>query len=167
MKYKNFGEFLDKKKRESLKQLHILEKLLITTGFRVQSYLNEEDTEDPYIFCYNPKKNTSFDGLRIYSIGNTIAFRIQKESETHPYGSAYCLDLEKMYDDLMSDEDTTEEKAGKKVIQAVAKELNSFFNKSEEAEAEERQNGMYDSNGTISVKSSANTDYSSMITSRA
>lgn len=168
MKYKNFGEFVDKKKREALKQLSIIERLLAYKGFEVQSFLNE-DNADPYIFCFNPRRNTDFDGLRIYKIGNNLAFRIQKESETHPYGSAYALDIEDMFEDLISDEDIDEEKAGKKVIEAVAKEINSFFNKSEEAEAKERENSIIgtDGQGNVSVRSLSGTDYSSLVYNKA
>lgn len=167
MRYQNFQTFIDKKKREALKQLNIIEKMLMTTGFRVQSFLNEGDNEDPYVFCYNPKRNTNFDGVRIYKIGNTIAFRIQKESETHPFGTAYSLDIEEMFEDLMSEEDMTEEKAGKKVIQSVAKEITSFFNKSEEAESKERQNSIIGDTGRVSIGSTTGTDYSSMIYSKS
>ena len=66
-----------------------------------------------------------------------VAYRIAREAETEPYGTAYQLDLENMYNDYMS-EITHPEKAGKKVIESVAKEIKTFFKKSADAEEENR-----------------------------
>lgn len=166
MRHKSFGSFIDKKQRESLKQLKIIEQLLSSQGFSVKNHLNEGDEDDPYVFVYNPNKNTSFDGVRIYKIGDIISFRIQKESETHPYGSAYILDIEKMFDDLMSEENMNEIKAGKLIMKAVSKELSSFFNKSEEAESDARGGMVNLPNDDIAIRSTG-TDYSNMIYSRS
>lgn len=165
MKYKSFGSFIDKKQREAMKQLKIIEQMLSSQGFSVRNYLNEGDEDDPYVFVYNPNKNTTFEGVRIYKIGDIISFRIQKESETHPYGSAYSLDIEEMFDDLMSEENMDEIKAGKLIMKAVSKELNSFFNKSEEAEADQRAGMVSMPNDDIAIRSTG-TDYSNMIYSK-
>ncbi len=165
MRYKTFGDFIDKKQRDSLKQLKLIEQLLASQGFNVDDFLKEGNEEDPYIFVYNPNKNTSFDGVRIYKIGDVIAFRIQKESETHPYGEAYSLDIEKMFDDLMSEEEMDQINAGKLIIKAVAKELKSFFAKSEEAESDSRM-GMITQPEDSAVIRSTGTDYSSLIYSK-
>jgi len=86
-----FQEFVDKKEREAIRQLNIVKKLLESREMKVKSYLKEDD---PYIFLVNPLKNTFFDGVRIYKIGNSLAFRVQKEEKTHPFGTAYPLDIE-------------------------------------------------------------------------
>lgn len=166
MMYKTFGEFVDKKKREAFRQLRLMQKLLITKGFRVENFLNE-DSRDPYIFCANPMKNTSFDGVRIYKIGDILAFRIQKESETHPYGNAYQIKIEEMFDDLMTEEDIDEKEAGKRVIEAVANEIRKFFKKTEEAEQEEREkSGSVGRGDSIDVRTTPS-DYSSLIYSKS
>jgi hypothetical protein len=166
--YRSFGEFVDKKKRDAFRQLRLIEKLLVTKGFKVENFLNE-DSEDPYVFCFNPVKNTSFDGIRIYKIGNILAFRIQKESETHPYGNAYQMKIEEMFDDLMSEEGIDEKEAGKRVIEAIAHEIRRFFEKSEEAEQEERSGACgspYGDDNKLDVRSTP-CDYSSQIYSKA
>jgi len=126
---------------------------------------DNEDSE-PYIFCYNPSKTGSFDGLRIYKIGNDLAFRIQKENKTHPYGSAYPLPIESMFYDFLSDKGVDEKKAGEKIIEAVGKEIRKFFEKSLEADRAQREEDIeQDSAGSV-ITRSGGTDYSSMVFSK-
>lgn len=128
-----FLEFVDKKTRDSIHHLKVVKELLEKNGFTVDSYLSRDD--DPYIFLHSSDEQLSFEGVRIYQIGDTIAYRVQKENETHPYGKAYMLDVETMFNDLVSD-NGDEEKAGNKVISAVVKEFKTFFKTSKEAEYE-------------------------------
>lgn len=153
MLHKSFGEFIDKKKRDATKQLEVVEGILRSSGLKVENFL--ESTKDPYIFCFNPLKNSSFDGIRIYKIGDQLAFRVQKENKTHPYGRAYPLDVEEMYNDLLSDDGIKETEAGKKVIEAVSKEVRRFFELSAEAEKDGRRSDIEDkgnSVGNVSLK---------------
>lgn len=168
MRNKNFGDFVNKKKRETIKQLQTLKNVLEQSGMKVENFLNPDKNEDPYIYCVSPTKNGSFDGIRIYKIGNIIAFRIQKESKTHPYGSAYSLPIEEMFNDFLSDEGSSQEEAGKKVIESVVKEIVKFFDKSLQAESEERKNQIEDeqSNGSVAIRGTGGTDYSSLVYNR-
>lgn len=125
-----FLEFIDRKQRSAKKHLDLIERLLKKGGMQVQAYLEEEE---PYVFVKSPSKNLSFDGIRIYEIGQMIAYRIQKEEKTHPYGKAYMLDIEDMFNDFMG-ENMGEDEAGNKVIESVVQEVKKFFTKSEEAE---------------------------------
>lgn len=153
---KLFLEFLDRKQREGKHHLSLLAKVLKKENYDVKSFLDEEE---PYIFVYNKNKNTNFDGVRIYEIGNMVAYRIQKREQTHPYGTAYRLDMEGMFNDFMS-ENMTEENAGKKVMQSVIDEIEKFFKKSAAAEDELRHQEK-DGLGLI-VKTGGN-DYASML----
>jgi hypothetical protein len=170
----SFGDWVDKKKRDSLKELNLVEKMLKKHGMKIENHLEDSDGEDPYVFCYNPSKEGSFDGIRIYKIGDKLAFRIQKESQTHPYGRAYALDIEEMYNDFLEDEETSEDKAGKKVIEAVVKEIRRFFEKSVEIERDDRKSGFGDPSGgsspggemgNIAIRQQGS-DYSSLIHSK-
>lgn len=159
-----FTQFVDKKTREAIKQLSTLKRVLEHQGMKVSDFLEEED---PYLFLKNEKGNLSFDGVRIYKIGNHMAFRVQKEEETHPYGKAYMLDLEEMFSDLVSDMNET--RAGEVVMQTIKKEFEHFFAKSSEAEKEIKSgefNKNSDSSGKITI-STQGTDYSSMVTNNA
>lgn len=166
---KSFGEFVDKKMRDAVKQLKLVEKLLKKQGLKVESFLENTDDE-PYVFCYNPSRTGSFDGIRIYKIADKIAFRIQKESKTHPYGKAYSIPIEEMFQDFLEDQKVKEEEAGKKVIESVAREVRKFFEKSADAERDERMSGiegqMGDSAGSVAIKSTGS-DYSSLIYNKA
>lgn len=132
---KRFSQFVDKKMRHAKKQLDTVNRVLQKEGMNTQNHTEEED---PFIFIKNPGTPLSFDGIRMYHIGGKIAWRIQKEEDTHPYGDAYSLDVEGMFHDLVSDEHMDEEKAGKEVMEGIVKEIRSFFDKSSEAEKEER-----------------------------
>ena len=94
--------FGNKKVRKGKKQLAVVKKVLEEQGMSVQDHLGDDD---PYLFVKNPtNKKTSFAGVRIYKIGENIAYRIQKEEKTHPYGKSYQLDLEDMFNDFMTGE---------------------------------------------------------------
>lgn len=162
---KSFGDFVDKKKREAITQLALIGKLLEQGNFKVETFLGGDDLDDPYIFVNNPDDNSSFDGVRVYKLGSQIAFRIQKEAKTHPYGRAYPLNIEEMFHDLLSEEDAEDEKeAIDKVIEAVNLEIKQFFKKSAKAEKEDRRRTEMgdDSRGDVIVKSSGS-DYSNLI----
>lgn len=128
-----FKVFISKEEREAKKQLKIIEQLLSTNGWKVKEYLGDDD---PYVFVFNPKKDTFFDGVRIYKVGDQIAFKVQKEEKTHPFGTAYPLAIEDMFFDLISE--YKPEEAGRKIIEAVIREMTKFFEKSAEAEKEVR-----------------------------
>jgi hypothetical protein len=165
---KSFGNFVDKKKRDGLNQLRIIEKLLRKEGMKVESFLEQE--RDPYLFCENPKKDLNFEGVRIYKIGSSIAFRIQKESKTHPYGRAYPIPIEDMFNDFMTDEGVDEQRAGTMVIEAVGKELRRFFDMSLEADKENREAQSEDraSSSAVGAKASVSVvDYGNLITAKS
>ena len=162
---KNFGDFINKKQRDALEQLELMRKLLERNGLKVESFLETDDTDEPYIFCFNPSQNASFDGIRIYKIGDRLAYRIQKENQTHPYGKAYSLEIEEMFHDFLSETDIDQRKAGERVIEIVTKEVKKFFDKSVDAEKEERKSnveGDADNAGNVLVKTTG-TDYSSLV----
>jgi hypothetical protein len=159
---KTFHEFVDKKTRRAKRQLKIIEGILRKGHMTVSSFLEEED---PYVFLKSNKGQTSFGGVRIYKIGNILAYRIQKEAKTHPYGKAYALDIEGMWEDLIGDR-VTEEKAGHKIIEAIQKEFDTFLVKSMDAEKRLRV-GDFDKKGdglgNVMMTSSQGTDYSNLI----
>jgi len=126
-----FLEFVDRKERESRRHLSILSKALKESGLKVYDHI---DKEDSYIFVKSTKDDVPFDGIRIYEVGRALAYRVQKEKDTEPYGKAYPLDLEEMFNDLMG-EKMNEEQAGKAVIKGVIKEIKEFFSKSAEAQS--------------------------------
>lgn len=157
---KSFVEYVDHKEREGRRHLRIVKKLLESEGFSVKDNLG---SDEPYIFMAAPEKNVSFDGIRIYKIGSQLAYRIQKEEKTHPFGKAYPLDVEEMFDDLLADH-RHPEAAGKEVIKAVTEEVKKFFTKTAEAEKELR-NGEFDRGDPLSrvVIKTTGTDYSNTI----
>lgn len=159
-----FAEFIDKKEREAKKQLKIIEKILSSHGLKVKDNL---DNDDPFLFVINPKKDTFFEGIRIYKIGNQLAFRIQKEEKTEPFGKAYGMDVEEMFTDLVAD--YKPEEAGRKIILAVTTEVKKFFEKSSSAEKELRDKDLQrDPWGKVTVRSSDfGIDYSNLTYQKA
>lgn len=144
MKKTSFKEFIDKKKRESIRQLRTVKKVLDHGGFTTEAYFTKDD---PYLFVYSNNDQLTFAGVRVYKIGDTLAYRIQKDKETHPYGNAYSLNIEEMYNDLIS-ENGNEQEAGERIISAITAEFISFFKKSGEAEEELSQDDV-DSYGKV------------------
>lgn len=164
---KTFLEFVDRKEREGKRQLKILAKVFESQDFETKDHTSHDD---PYIYVGNPTKDASFDGIRIYKIGTTLAFRIQKEEKTHPFGRAYLLDVEDMYQDLLTDHHKPES-AGKALIKSIAEEVKLFFNRQARAENELKNlfQGAPDSKDPFNrvVIRSTGTDYSNMITAKA
>ena len=154
-----FNEFVDKKKRECKRQLGVVRKLFEANRWTVADHISDDD---PYLFVRAPQHNLTFDGVRIYRIADTLAYRVQREEKTHPYGRAYYLNLEEMYKDLMSD-NIKEEDAGKKVIKAVVEELRDFFEKSYEAE-KDLQHSKIDKDRNLSTSSVTGSDYHTRVT---
>jgi hypothetical protein len=158
---RTFNEFVNKKLRESKRHLKITKKIFEKNNWKVIDHLH--DSKDPHIYVRAPQNNLTFDGVRIYEIANTLAFRIQREEKTHPYGRAYYLNLEEMFSDFMS-ENIKEEEAGKKVIEAAVEELRDFFEKSYEAE-KDLQHSQIDTDRGILPSSTTGTDYTSTMQS--
>ena len=158
-------DYFNKRDREGVEHLKILKKVFDQAHLEVADHLN---AEKPYLFIKDPDKNCSFDGIRIYVIGDSVAYRIQKESDTHPYGKAYGLDVEGMYYDLISDK-MDEDKAGDKMVKAIVHQVKKFFERSAEAERDLRAaelDGSGDPMGRVLVKSTG-TDYSNLIYTNA
>lgn len=153
---KQFLEFIDRRQREAKRHLKLVEKMLKKHGMEVQSFLEEEE---PYIFV-KATEDLSFEGIRIYEIGNSLAYRVQKEAETHPYGTAYSLSLEDMFNDFMSD-NINEDQAARKVMESTTKELKKFFRKSAEAEME--LGNRLDAPDNNYILRTGGSDYSSLV----
>lgn len=136
MRNHTFGEFLTKKRHDAVKKLDLVRKMLESQGFRINNFLEEDfDDNEPYIYCFNPVQSPdSFEGIRIYKIGEQIAFRTQKQDKTHPYGKAYSIPIEELFEYFLEEMD--EKKAGEEVIKIVAKEIKKFFEKAIRAEQE-------------------------------
>lgn len=128
----NFFEFANKQSREEIRRLKILSKIFEAGGFKTKEHFNKHD---PHIFIPCGKKNLTFEGIRVYPIGNMIAFRVQKLENTEPYGKAYQIAVEDIFNDLMSENIKIEE-AGKKTAKIIVEEVQEFFNESFKAEQE-------------------------------
>ena len=160
---KIFLEFIDSKTRKARKELDVVKRVLEKNHYKTESFLEDED---PHFFVYSPDKGLSFDGIRVYKIGNSICYRVQKEAKTQPYGRAYSLPVEDMFNDLISD-DMDEIKAGTEVINEIIKEIKKFFGDSKSAERElySAELGKEDSLGKALIGSTG-TDYSKNLFSK-
>lgn len=158
-----FVEFVDGKQRETIKQLEIVKGILRRSGMQVASFVQSKH-DDPYLFLYNSTGSTNF-GVRIYKIGEQLAYRIQRREKTHPYGQAYPLDIEAIWDDLKSEGKKTQEVV-EEIVKSVAEEFKDFFKQSDKASKELRQSANSEGPlGTVQVAGNMGTDYSSKVTS--
>lgn len=155
----SFGDFIDKKTRDAKKQLRIVKEMLHKSGMKVVDHTDIDD-DDPYVYLYNPKSEAAFKGVRIYKIGEKIAFRIQREEKTFPFGKAYALPIPDMFEDLVSD-NVQQEAAGKKIIEQVAKEMKRFFDDSLKAERDVQSGEINGGLAPTILIQSTGTDYAS------
>lgn len=126
-----FSKFIDKKNSQARKELSVIRDILEEGDLKVEDFLKDES---PYLYLHNPDRNLDFDGVRIYKVGSNLAYRIQRESKTAPYGTSYSLNIEEVFGDLISEMD--EEKAAKKIKKALLEEFKNFFKQSLEAQEE-------------------------------
>ena len=131
-----FNEFVEAKERVKKKRLAIVKKMLEASGLNVIDKTNNKNDE-AFIYVYNSGKNLPFDGIRVYEIAGQFAYRVQKEVDTQPYGKAYSISIESMFEDLLG-EDMPDEKIGHEIIRSVVNEIKDFFDRSYEAEQHER-----------------------------
>ena len=154
-----FVEFINKEDRKAKEQLVIVGKILESHKFQVKDFTEDSD---PYIFVVNPGGGLSFEGIRIYKIGDTLAYKVQREDKTHPYGKPYSLNLPEMFSDYMS-ENMKPEDAGKKVARAVVHEISNFFKNSSDAEKDLASGEFDEPLDATSIRSTSGTDYSSKV----
>lgn len=125
-----FSSFLDIKNKKTIKELNILKEIL-SKNFEIKTFLEQSS---PYIFLKPKNSDLDFEGVRIYKIGSNWAYRIQNESDSEPYGKAYPLELESMFEEIIPDSD--EEEAGEIIANALIEEFNNFFKLSSKIEKE-------------------------------
>jgi hypothetical protein len=123
-----FHSFVDRKHRKAIKELKTIDEVLTMAGFKVKKFF--EDKFDPYIFVAS-NADTPFGGIRIYKIESTIAYRAQNEEKTHPYGKAFNIDVEGIFEDYLED-DEEGDKIGEMVAKAIAEDVRFFFKKNAE-----------------------------------
>lgn len=141
-----FSTFLDKKTNKARKELGIIRDILSKGGMKVDDATEESD---PFLFVPSTKQSLDFGGVRIYKVGSNMAYRIQNERNSEPYGESYPLDLEGIFEDLISEMDS--EKAAKEVKKAVLEELKGFFEGSLKAQDELISSGLDPHNKIIVV----------------
>lgn len=157
MKHK-FFDYINRNVLGAKRKFKIISTILKQNKIKNKMFL---DVDDPFLFVYSTNPECDFEGVRIYSIGRNIAFKIQNRVDTHPYGKAYLLDFENIYNTFMSEKGSNEEKAGKKVIDILVDEMKKFFKMSADA-----QNKIEKGNDNKLMLRSGGTDYSSSVYSK-
>lgn len=152
-----FSAFVDKKTSKARKELEVIRDVLKEGGVKVNDHLEDED---PFLFVASTKQGLDFGGVRIYKIGNNMAYRIQNEAGTEPYGLSYPLDIESMFEDLISD--MGEEKAAGEIKKAIVEEINNFFGKSLKAQ-DELNSSRFDPHSKIIMVPGRSTDIANMM----
>lgn len=161
---KTYLEFYNILKQEKQEDLETLMFVLRKDGLRVEDF--SELDENPYIYCYNPLEDTSFQGVRIYKHGDILAFKVAKFPDSQPYGAAYSIDLQGMYDALI-EEKKEKKDALKELCKKVSAEMRKFFRKSKVAEdkivkSQVRDPDALDGAGQITIRNTG-TDYSNQV----
>jgi hypothetical protein len=152
-----FSAFVDRKVNKARKELEVVRDVLAAGGVKVEDHLKDQD---PYLFIPSTKQSLDFGGVRIYKIGSDLAYRLQNEEGTEPYGASYSMDIEGMFEDLISE--MGEDKAAEEVKKAVVEEINGFFERSLKAQDELASSG-FDPHSKIMVVPGKAGDLSNMM----
>jgi excinuclease UvrABC helicase subunit UvrB len=125
---KTFLEYSTHRVREhDPKKLELLFKALTKSGLFVADKTDLE--KDPHLFVQAIPEPEEFEGIRIYILGNICAYRVQKLKDTEPYGKAYFLDVQKMYDDAIKDIGDAGDQNKKIYVDALIKKLGEKLQK--------------------------------------
>lgn len=154
-----FADYVSRKHREAISHLKLVRSICERFGLEAVDKTDERD--DPYVFVYNPEDNLSFEGVRVYIIGDKLAYRVQKEATTHPYGKAYQLSVDELFEDLISD-NIREEKIAELIGKTIVSEIKEFFARSAEAEKDAEFNDK-DPLDRVLMRPHGTNDYSSGI----
>jgi hypothetical protein len=161
-----FFDYINQSEMQAHRKLKIISDLLKSQ--QIKNKLFNSDQE-PHIFVFSTNPDTYFQGVRVYPIANSVAFKVQNKINTHPYGKPYLLDFEKMYNNLMGQKDASEEDCAKSIIDYICTELKKFFTMSAKYQYEKNPENiklMVRSQGTdYSTKlfGGASGDYSSKV----
>lgn len=132
-----FLEYINRTDDLAVRRLRLLKRGLEQGGFLVKDFATAED--DPHIFVYSLPKVSTFEGVRFYIYGDTLAFRPQKKIDTEPYGEAYSFNIQDMFDDMMMDHGNDKadiNKPIKECLKKMSQELRTYFIKSKNSEEE-------------------------------
>ena len=127
----SFKRFLNLKNESKRKQLKLMKQMLEKNNIKAFDHL---DDEDPYIYIESTENGQSFGGVRVYGIGDELAFRVQKREDTHPYGSAYSINIQEIYTDLLETGKKTEDEIAVELIKMVSEGFKKFFSESKSQE---------------------------------
>jgi hypothetical protein len=130
----SFLEYTMNIDKAHIKKLRLISKLLKKDGLRVDEF---EEESEPYIYLYSTVPDTSFSGVRIYMLGDLVGFRVAKQYDTEPYGTAYSFAIQNIYEELLDDQGKKKldpEILGKKLVSVVGQQMRKFFKESHAAE---------------------------------
>jgi hypothetical protein len=123
------------------KKLGLLLKSIKSAGLVAIDHTDDE--KDPHIFVRAHPQPEEFQGIRLYILGHIVAFRSQKLEDTAPYGKAYLLDMQKIYEDLLEEEDPKNEEEKKetlkKLVRIIGDKIRKYWSDTIEDEEEQLQ----------------------------
>jgi hypothetical protein len=126
-------------------RLKDLYRLLKAGGLVVVDKTNEQN--DPHLWVQAHPTPQEFSGIRVYLLGNICAFRVQKLETTEPYGKAYLMDLQGIFDKILEKMGNKAQKSSKEavkeLIKSVSGEINAFYHDSIKDEEEFVQDQLY------------------------
>lgn len=155
---KVFKEYHDQVHFDIMNKLQLVKKVFEKCGFRVDDFTKEDS---PYVFLYAPLQNLSFKGVRVYFIGDNLGFRVAKMPETLPYGTAYSLHFQDVFDEILDNSGKNSDKEKTKLLREFCKvigdQMRKFFKDTKKAEdylvsAEIIDNTGDSSFGSINIK---------------
>ena len=125
-----FLEYSYAKTEESRIKLRLIKKCLEKDGLKCEEIV---DDVKPYLFCYTPLNNLSFEGIKISENGSTMSFQTSKNKNTLPYGTPRELPVNDMFFQIKEIK-PDQEKAMEILVKEVAKLVRHFFMQSKVAE---------------------------------
>lgn len=161
---KTFNEYKTVLDDQTKSNLELLTVIFKNDGLKVHEFLDQK--KDPYIYVFNPLDDLSFQGVAVYKRGNILAYRPQRYEDSQPYGAAYMIPIQDIYEDYIYQKKDKKE-ALKMLCTKLCKDMRSFFRDSKKAEDAVMQSQLRDPKdidgaGQIIIRNTG-TDYSNTI----
>ena len=152
----------DRKKRDDLRKLHLLERLIKRGGMTAKLFPKKNR---PYLYVWSHLPGMR-GGAKVYQEGDQITYKFQSspgEKQNHDqYETARVLPIQQMFLDFQAESDKTEVQVAMQLADEVARRFKSFFSETRKAmreKARKRDEMGDEGRGNIVNVSPAGEDY--------
>lgn len=117
-----FSDYLKSRNYSGRRKLAIFAEVMRRADLHV---IPRFDGAEPHLFVSRGPDRT---GVRIYEIGDRLAFRVQDLPDGEPHGRAFGIDVQRLFEEIIEEiDDKTPENAAWLLLGELGNAMKSFF----------------------------------------